>query len=119
MKGTVLQSFTNELSRLPVPTHFCPILVDMDPSQFLSENGMISAIVDTEAHVVAPREFDFIGLEYVLDKESAISIINGYTTILDIPELSKCRKVYRYLYRLLGVHGSVDLDSWFAQPELF
>lgn len=114
-----LVNILNELNGLPVPAHFCPILVDMDPSQFLSDNGMISAIVDTEAYVVAPRELDFVGLEYVMDKEASIAFINGYTTILDIPELSKCRKVYRYWYRLLGVQGSVDLDTWLAQPELF
>jgi hypothetical protein len=114
-----LENIMNELSALPVPQYFCPILVDMDPSQFLTASGMISAIVDTEAYVVGPREFDFIGLEYVLDEQTSKSFINGYTTILDIPELSNCRKTYRYLYRLLGVQGSVDLDKWFAQPELF
>jgi hypothetical protein len=114
-----LEHMTNELSALPVPQHFCPILVDLDPSQFLTDNGMISAIVDTEAYVVAPRELDFIGLEYVLDEQASKAFLAGYTTILDIPELANCRKVYRYLYRLLGVHGSVELDKWFAQPELF
>lgn len=114
-----LEHMLNELSVQPVPTHFCPVLVDMDPSQFLTENGLISAIVDVEAYVVGPRELDFIGLEYVLDEKSSKSFIDGYTTILDIPDLSKCRHTYRYLYRLLGVQGSIDLDTWLAQPELF
>ncbi|TNJ68107.1 aminoglycoside phosphotransferase [Paenibacillus hemerocallicola] len=116
---TSLDPILEQLHDLPHPQHFCPILVDMDPSQFLAEAGKITAIVDTEAYVIAPREFDFIGLEYVLDEASSASFLNGYTTILGIPELSECRRAYRYFYRLLGVQGSVDLDKWFAQSELF
>jgi len=115
----LLESILSELQELPLPVHFCPVLVDMDPSQFLMDNGRLSAIVDVEAYVVAPREFDFIGLEYILDRSAADAFIQGYTTILALPELSKVRRVYRYFYRLLGVQGSVDLDRWFAQPVLF
>jgi len=114
-----LESILVELAELLVPEHFCPVLVDMDPSQFLTDHGRISAIVDCEAYVVAPREFDFIGLEYILDRNAADAFIQGYTTILALPALDKVRRVYRYWYRLLGVQGSVDLDQWFAQPELF
>ncbi|GIP40161.1 hypothetical protein J31TS4_34410 [Paenibacillus sp. J31TS4] len=108
-----------ELSALPAPSHLCPILMDLDPSQFLAEQGRLSAIVDIEAYVAAPRELDFIGLEYLLKEEDLRPFLAGYTAILPIPELSACRKVYRYLYRLLGVQGSVDLEEWLAQPELF
>ncbi|UVI33145.1 aminoglycoside phosphotransferase family protein [Paenibacillus spongiae] len=114
-----LEPILEELRGLPVPPSFSPILVDMDPSQFLADNGKLSAIVDIEAYVVAPRELDFVGLEYILDHESSKSFVSGYTTILDLPELSSHRRVYRYLYRLLGVQGSVSLDKWLAQPELF
>lgn len=114
-----LEAVLREVQALPTPKACCPVLVDMDPSQFLTENGLISAIVDIEAYVVAPRELDFVGLEYVMDEEAAASFISGYTTILDIPDLSACRKAYRYLYRLLGVQGSVPLDKWLARPALF
>lgn len=114
-----LESILKELSELPSPEHFCPILIDLDPSQFLVEDGKISAIVDIEAYAVGPREFDFIGLEYVLDETASRSFINGYEEILQLPDLSHCRTVYRYLYRLLGVQGEVDLDTWLGQPALF
>ncbi len=115
----MLNEMLQVLSTLPAPTCFCPILVDLDPSQFLTENGMISAIVDVEAYAAAPRELDFISLEYTLDEPSAAAFLSGYCTILDLPDLSRCRRVYRYLYRLLGVQGTVEIEQWMAQPELF
>jgi hypothetical protein len=83
------------------------------------DQGRLSAIVDVEAYVVGPRELDFIGLEYVLNPKAAGSFIRGYTEILDLPDLTRVRAVYRYLYRLLGVQGAVDLDRWLARPPLF
>jgi len=115
MAGEILE----ELESLPIPDWFCPILPDMDPSQFLSEDGKMTAIVDIEAYVVGPRILDFIGLEYVLDKEASESFLEGYRSLLDVPSLSGYRKVYRYFYLLLGVQGTVDPDEWLAQPELF
>ncbi len=43
----------------------------MDPTQFLSDGTSITGLVDTEAYAVAPREFDFIGLEYVFTEKSS------------------------------------------------
>ena len=42
----------------------------MDPTQFLSDGTTITGLVDSEAYAVAPRELDFIGLEYVLTERS-------------------------------------------------
>ncbi|ETT62821.1 phosphotransferase [Paenibacillus sp. FSL H8-0457] len=114
-----VDAIISELFNLPVPDHFCPVFIDLDPSQFLIQDGMLSAVVDVEAYAIGPREFDFVGLEYVLDELSAASFLNGYSTILDPPDLSKNRKVYRYFYRLLGVQGSVDLNQWFAKRAIF
>lgn len=114
-----LENALRELSALPSPEYFHPVLIDLGPDQFLVEDGKISAIVDVEGYVVGPREFDFVGLEYVLDEEASKAFIRGYTEILDLPDLSKCRRVYRYMYLLLGVQGSIDLDQWLGQPEIF
>jgi aminoglycoside phosphotransferase (APT) family kinase protein len=114
-----LDAMILELSVLLVPDHFCPVFIDLDPSQFLIQDGMLSAVVDVEAYVIGPREFDFVGLEYLLDELSANSFLKGYSTMLDPPDISNYRKAYRYFYRLLGVQGSVDLDRWFAQRTLF
>jgi hypothetical protein len=107
------------LDRLPVPEFSTFVLVDMDPTQFLSNSKVITGLVDTEAYVIAPRELDFIGLEYVLDEKAAMSFKVGYEKVMGIPDLTKCRTIYRYLYRLLSVQGSVDIDEWMNHKTLF
>lgn len=91
----------------------------MDPTQFLSDDQSITGLVDTEAYAIAPREFDFIGLEYVLTEKEAHAFKQGYETIMPIPRLEECRHPYRYLYRLLSVQGSVELDKWLRHPSYF
>jgi len=39
--------------------------------------------------------------------------------VLPLPDLSRVRAPYRFLYRLLEVQGSVPLDAWMSWPELF
>ncbi|MEF3306396.1 phosphotransferase [Paenibacillus sp. GYB003] len=104
---------------LPHPDGCAPVLVDMDPSQFLASGGRITAIVDTEAYVIAPPELDFVGLEYVLDAAAAKPFAEGYASLRAIPDLSQVRAPYRFLYLLLGVHGSAELHEWNARPPLF
>lgn len=114
-----LDAMHDELRVMPVPDHFCPVFIDLDPSQFLLQDGLLSAVVDVEAYAIAPRELDFVALEYVLDERSSASFLKGYSSILHPPDLSPYRNVYRYFYRLLGVQGSIDLDRWLAQRILF
>ncbi len=107
------------LSEMKHPQSSSYILVDMDPTQFLTNGKMITGLVDTEAYVKGPRELDLIALEYVLDKESAHYFIQGYQSILDIPDLTICRMPYRYLYRLIEIQGREDLDDWLNHPTFF
>lgn len=107
------------LRHLPDPETFCPVMVDLGPGQFLAEGGKMTALVDVEAYAAAPRELDFIGLEYELDERAARPFLEGYTSVLDAPDLSRCRTAYRFFYRLMGVKGLVDIHRWMAQPELF
>jgi fructosamine-3-kinase len=107
------------LKDLPVPDFSTFVLVDMDPTQFLSNGKIITGLVDTEAYVIAPRELDFIALEYILDKKSAAAFQAGYKKVMEIPDVEKYRMPYRYLYRLLSVQGSVDLEDWLNQDTLF
>jgi aminoglycoside phosphotransferase (APT) family kinase protein len=114
-----LAAVLEELRHLPAPESFCPVMIDMGPTQFLAENGKITALVDAEAYAAAPRELDFIGLEYELDERAARPFIEGYSSVFDMPDLSRCRRAYRFFYRLMGVAGSVDIRRWMAQTELF
>ncbi|MES5894513.1 MULTISPECIES: nitrate reductase [Bacillus cereus group] len=112
-------NFELQLSSLSVPMESTLVLLDMDPTQFLSDGTSITGLVDTEAYAVAPREFDFIGLEYVLTEKEACAFKTGYETIMPIPSLKECRQPYRYLYRLLSVQGNVELEKWLRHPSYF
>jgi aminoglycoside phosphotransferase (APT) family kinase protein len=114
-----LAAALEELRGLPAPHSCCPVMVDLGPGQFLAEGGRITALVDLEAYVAAPRELDFIGLEYELDEQAARPFLEGYASVLDVPDLTRCRTAYRFFYRLMGVKGSVDIRQWMAQPKLF
>ena len=111
--------FQSQLYALPAPKEATLILIDMDPTQFLADGIKITGLVDTEAYVVAPRELDFIGLEYVFTEKEANAFRKGYETIMPIPNLEQCRAPYRYLYRLLSVQGNVDLEEWLQHPSFF
>lgn len=117
--AAMLPEVTELLSSLPYPETSTFVLVDIDPSQFLSNGKEMTGLVDTEAYVIAPREFDFIGLEYILDKQSAQDFKRGYEKIMPIPDLQKVRLPYRYFYRLLSVQGDADLDEWLGYEVLF
>ncbi|MGW6189906.1 nitrate reductase [Bacillus cereus] len=112
-------TFESQLSSLPSPKESTLVLIDMDPTQFLSDGESITGLVDTEAYAIAPREFDFIGLEYVLTEKEAHTFKKGYETIMPIPRLEECRQPYRYLYRLLSVQGNVELEKWLCHPSYF
>ncbi|HDR4726217.1 nitrate reductase [Bacillus cereus group sp. Sample62] len=112
-------TFESQLSSLSAPKESTLVLIDMDPTQFLSDGTSITGLVDTEAYAVAPREFDFIGLEYIFTEKEAHAFKQGYETIMPIPRLEECRHPYRYLYRLLSVQGSVELEKWLHHPSYF
>jgi fructosamine-3-kinase len=114
-----LLEMIESLMKLPTPNYATFVLIDMDPTQFLTDGSQITGLVDTEAYVLAPREFDLIGLEYILDKKSAAAFQKGYEKIMPLPNLTQCRRPYRYLYRLLSVQGSVEINKWLQHPSVF
>ncbi len=114
-----LARFHDAALRLPTPETGALVMLDVDATQFLTDGTRITALVDTEAYVVAPRALDFIGYEYELDAIGAAAFTAGYRTLLPLPELTAVRPVYRYLCRLLAVQGPVPLGEWLAWPILF
>lgn len=95
------------------------VMIDLDAPQFLTDGEHLTALVDTDAYVVGPRELDFIGLEFVLEEPEGKAFARGYSSLLPIPDLSQVRPVYRYLYRLLKVYGNVELEALMTYPTLF
>ena len=106
-------------ARLPPPEDAALVMLDIDGSQFLADGTRLTGLVDTDAYVVAPRALDLIGYEYELDRPHAAAFARGYRAVLSLPELRLVRPVYRYLYRLLEVQGTVPLDIWRGWPAHF
>jgi Ser/Thr protein kinase RdoA (MazF antagonist) len=104
---------------LPAPDSASLVLPDLRGSQFLVENGHLSAIVDIESHVLGSRELDFIALEYLLAPQDIPAFIEGYTPYLSIPNLTSVRQVYRYLYWVIAALGETDYPKWMNQRALF
>lgn len=105
--------------RLPPPAFTSLVMIDLDPSQFLSAGAWLTALVDAEAYAIAPRELELIGLELIVDAPSAAAFARGYRTVLPLPDLAAARPVYRFLYRLLEVQGDIPLSEVMARPTLF
>ena len=114
-----LDAMCDAMSALPPPAAGSPVLVDMDPTQFLVDGGEVSALIDTEACVVGPRELDFIALEYCLDEAGAAAFAKGYREVSPLPDLERVRAPYRFLYRLLAVQGHEPLEQWMSHPCFF
>ena len=114
-----LAALTALAERLPPPEEASLIMLDIDGTQFLAEEGRLTGLVDTDAYVVAPRALDLIGYEFELDRPHAAAFARGYRTILPLPDLRAVRPLYRYFYRLLEVQGSVPLAIWSGWPAHF
>lgn len=104
---------------LPPPTHAVPILLDIDPTQFLADGHHLTALVDTEVYAYGPAAYDIVALEYLLDRPRAQAFAAGYETLLPLPRIADVRDVYRFLQRLMEVQGRVELSVWMSQPAWF
>ena len=90
-----------------------------DSRQLLFDDYKITAIVDTEAYGLGPRELDLITLECSLDREGAKAFRRGYESVDTFPILSKYRRAYRYFFALLQVKGPMDYMKWMNTPSYF
>lgn len=105
------------IESLSWPNTASPIMIDMDPSQFLVTEGQcLSALVDTELYVLAPRELELVGLEYLLNEPSAQIFATGYQQVAPLPLLQPYRLPFRLLLRLLSFQGPIDWTQWMKAP---
>lgn len=115
-----LDSMCDTMFHLPTPSASSYVQPDIGSNQFLTDGQRVTAWVDTEACVIAPRVLDFIGLEFQIPhKRAAQAFARGYGTVLSLPQLSQVRAAYRYLYLLLDVEGDIPLDEWMNYPNLW
>jgi hypothetical protein len=92
---------------------------DLRWDQFLENDGKLSALVDLDAFVFAPRELDFILLEYLLNQQQARVFAQQYQQSHSLPDLSVVRKPYRLLLFLMNVLGEEDIDTWMQAAARF
>lgn len=96
-----------------------PILLDMDPTQFLTSEGSIRAVVDTELYVIGPPQLELVGLEYLLSPAAAAAVAEGYEAIAPLPSLAPVRRPLRRLLRALSFQGPVPWATWMDWPTRF
>ncbi|NPC92245.1 phosphotransferase [Bacillus sp. WMMC1349] len=112
--------FKEKIRNLEPPASASFILIDIDPSQYVEKNGVISGLVDTEAVAIGPREYDFVALEYLLTEREALFIQQGYEDISTLPKnLDAVRECYRFICLLLDIHGTWDFHQWMRHPVRF
>jgi len=91
---------------------FVPMMPDLRWDQFLQEDDKLTALVDLDAFILAPRELDFVLLEYILTTQQHDYFIQTYNNYLPTPDISKVRPAYRLLLFLMQVLGETDIDTW-------
>ncbi|HET7769765.1 MAG TPA: phosphotransferase, partial [Chloroflexota bacterium] len=107
------------LAALPDPEDASPIVMDHGADQYLAADGRVTALVDLEMLVLAPRALDLVALELELDQRAARVFRAGYLSVTPLPDLSAVRRPYRYLLSLLMHHGERTLDHWLEYPRHF
>ena len=95
-----------------ISTQFIPLMPDLRWDQFLQKDDQLYALVDLDAFVLAPRELDFVLLEYILAPDQLSHFIQSYTNEHPIPDISKVRPAYRLLLFLMQVLGEQKIDDW-------
>ena len=104
------------------PSVFVPMMPDLRWDQFLQQNHQLTALVDLDAFVLAPRELDFVLLEYILTPEQLPLFAHTYEAILPLPDLTRVRPAYRLLLLLMQVLGERDtqgMEDWMSVKPYF
>ena len=113
-----LKQSVNEISKIKV-NRFVPMMPDLRWDQFLQNNNQLCALVDLDAFVYAPRELDFVILEYLLTPDQVNTFNHVYTKKRDIPDISDVRIAYRLLLFYMQILGETNLEDWMEKETLF
>jgi hypothetical protein len=113
-----LKSLSAELDALK-PTEFCWLMMDNRWDQYLTDGKQITALVDLDAFVIAPRELELVLLEYQLTPVQAALFKQHYQSLLAWPDLSTLRSSYRLLLFLMNALGETDINRWMNAAEHF
>lgn len=108
-----MQDILARIAAMPTPSHAAPVMLDIDPTQFLRVDDCLTGLIDTDAVVLGPPELELIALEPLLDARTAAALRAGYGPL---PALDVVRPIYRFLALLMEVQGDPPLDEWMEGP---
>jgi hypothetical protein len=117
VSATLLDEAVEQAGEIKVE-NFVPVMVDLRWDQFLQQDGIVSALVDLDAFVYAPRELEWVLLEYLLDRQQMSEFCKTYQQITPVPVIEQVRKPYRLLLFLMNVLGEQDSERWMMSPAL-
>jgi len=100
-------------------TECVAMIPDLRWDQFLQKDNKLSALVDLDAFVYAPRELDFVILEYLLSADLVNVFAETYSKYHVIPDIESVRPAYRLLLFYMQILGETDLDRWMNHDKLF
>lgn len=104
---------------LPSPDTFCPVMLDLDPSQYFFKDGRLTHLIDIDFFTYAPRTLELITLERLLPRHLTSAFIRGYQSIQPFPSLRSIREIYRTFNRLTCVQGEEPYPVWHDAPPIF
>jgi hypothetical protein len=97
---------------------FVPLMLDLRWDQLRRLDSGELAVMDLDAFVRGPREFDFVLLEYLLNPEQFGVFKEVYQQSHSIPNIEHCRYSYRLLLFLMNAFGDVDIQVCLEQIRL-
>ena len=109
-----------EISCLNIsPVSHSLIMPDISANQFIfSENlASIKAVVDFDAYVIGPREWELSVIEVCLKNSRAFK--KGYEQYNPFPDISDCRAFYRFFMYLCDPWDKQDLTTFMSRNILF
>ncbi|MFB5190961.1 hypothetical protein [Alicyclobacillus fastidiosus] len=113
------QEVLQEWDTFPTATHFAPIMLDLDPTQYFIARGKFTHLIDIDFVVFGPPELELIALESMLPRHLADDFVRGYQRVRNFPPLAQVRPTYRLLNRLLCVQGRQPASEWTTREVLF
>lgn len=96
-------------------TVFVPMMLDLRWDQLRSLDNCDLALVDLDAFVIAPKNLDFVLLQYVLSPAQWLLFKHQYCQTHIWPDYTQQKPCYRLLLFLMNVLGETDLTRWMHQ----
>lgn len=119
--ASILPNVTSSaLSILLNSDGFVPMIMDMRWDQCLQQQGRLSALVDIDALVYAPKALELVLMEYWLTPAELTIWRQTYLSCGgELPALRDVRSIYRQLLWPWQILGPSCQDEWMQWPTFF